>query len=197
MLGRNAITSLSRHTRKALVTNGGVGVGQRATVTPTASFATAVHAEDRGSVELAWNKSCYVGMDFTISEDATVYDAVQKFSAYDVGALVTTDTEGQMSGVISERDYIKKISLLEKVSKETLIKDIYTQGANVVTTTLEDSIDECMEKMMAREIRHIPIVDASDAKKCVGMLSIKDLIKTLVEDKEQTIKDLSKLALGN
>ena len=94
MLGRNAITSLSRHTQRALVTNGGAVTVYAPT--GTASFATAVHAEDRGSVELAWNKSCYFDMDFTISEDATVYDAVQKFSAYDVGALVTTNTEGEM-----------------------------------------------------------------------------------------------------
>lgn len=70
----------------------------------------------------AWNKSCYSGIDYTISEELPVYDAVQKFAAYNIGCLVTVDEDGKISGVVSERDYVCKIALLGKTSKETKVK---------------------------------------------------------------------------
>ena len=98
-----------------------------------------------------------------------------------------------MTGLISERDYIKKIALLGQSSKEVKIKDIYTQGANVIFASVDDSIDACMEKMMTKSVRHLPIMNGD---KLVGLVSIKDLIKETVEDKEKTIKQLSEMALG-
>jgi CBS-domain-containing membrane protein len=70
----------------------------------------------------AWSKSCYSGIDYTINEDLPVYDAVTKFAAYNVGCLVTVDSTGAISGVVSERDYVCKIALLGKTSKETKVK---------------------------------------------------------------------------
>jgi len=151
-------------------------------------------AEKSGSVMNAWEKSCYHEMDYTISEDATVYQAVEKFAGYDVGALIALDGDGKMAGVISERDYIKKVSLLGKTSKETKIKEIFTQDANVVVATVDDSIDVAMEKMMAKSIRHLPIVD--NDKNLVGFVSIKDLIKEVVTDKEETLRALSDSVFG-
>mmetsp|Transcript_379 Transcript_379/g.487 ORF Transcript_379/g.487 Transcript_379/m.487 type:complete len:183 (-) Transcript_379:72-620(-) len=165
-------------------------VSARGLTLQNAKFGT---AEKSGSILSAWNKSCYHEMDFTIPESASVFEAVERFSAYDVGALVTTDDDGKMSGVISERDYIKKIALLERTSKETRIKDIYTQSSNVIFSTVDESIEEAMEKMMTKSIRHLPIMDG---EKLVGIVSIKDLIKEVAADKEKTIRDLSDLALG-
>jgi CBS domain-containing protein len=99
-----------------------------------------------------------------------------------------------MAGIISERDYIKKVSLLGKVSKETKIKEIFTQDANVVTASVTDSIDVAMDKMMSKSIRHLPIVDES--QKLVGFVSIKDLIKEVVTDKEDTLRALSDSVFG-
>lgn len=141
----------------------------------------------------AWNASCYHEMDFSIPETATVFEAVERFAAYDIGALVTTDENGQMSGIISERDYVKKVALLGRLSKDTQIKDIFTQKRNLVKASPEDSIEEGMNKMMTKSIRHLPIVDDD---KLVGIVSIKDLIKAVVEDRNQQIKDLSEMALG-
>jgi CBS domain-containing protein len=84
-----------------------------------------------------------------------------------------------MTGIVSERDYICKVALLGKTSKDTPIKEISTRGANIVTALSEDTVDSCMEKMMSKGIRHLPIVD--DAKKVIGMISIKDLVKTVVQ----------------
>jgi CBS domain-containing protein len=98
-----------------------------------------------------------------------------------------------LTGLISERDYIKKIALLGQSCKDLQIKEIYTHGANIISASVDESIDDCMEKMMTKSIRHLPIMDG---KKLVGLVSIKDLIKETVSDKEATIKQLSEMALG-
>lgn len=152
--------------------------------------------EQGGSIMNAWEKSCYHEMNYTISENSTVYEAVEKFSGYDVGALIALDSEGKMAGVISERDYIKKVSLLGKTSKETLVKEVFTQDANVVTVTTSDSIDTAMDKMMAKSIRHLPIVSDDGKNDLVGFVSIKDLIKEVVVDKEDTLRALSDSVFG-
>mmetsp|Transcript_9523 Transcript_9523/g.17900 ORF Transcript_9523/g.17900 Transcript_9523/m.17900 type:complete len:192 (+) Transcript_9523:153-728(+) len=170
-----------------------------ASVNPTFPFAPRAlkvawfGTADKGSVIDAWNRSCYFEMDFTIPEDSTVYEAVEKFSAYDVGALVTTDKNGKFSGIISERDYVKKIALLGRKSKETKIKDIYVHSRNAVSVSVNDSVEKAMELMMTKSIRHLPIMDGD---KLVGFVSIKDLIKEVVTDREKTIQSLSDLALG-
>ena len=96
--------------------------------------------------------------------------------------------------MISERDYIKKVSLLGKTSKNTKIKEIFTQDANLVTASSDDSIDVAMEKMMSKSIRHLPILDKN--KDLVGFVSIKDLIKEVVADKEDTLRSLSESVFG-
>jgi CBS domain-containing protein len=101
---------------------------------------------------------------------------------------------GNLSGVISERDYITKIALLGRTSHDTLVKQIATPSSKLVTAKPEDSVELCMEKMLASDIRHLPLVN--DAGELKGMISIKDLVKTVVHEKEKTIKVLSDFALG-
>ncbi len=101
---------------------------------------------------------------------------------------------GNLSGVISERDYITKIALLGRTSKDTTIKQIATPSSKLVTAFPEDSIELCMEKMLASDIRHLPIVSKEGDLK--GMISIKDLVKTTIKQKETTIRVLSDFALG-
>jgi CBS domain-containing protein len=102
--------------------------------------------------------------------------------------------QGNLTGVVSERDYITKIALLGRTSKDTKVKQIATQSSKLVTAKPEDSVEQCMEKMLQSDIRHLPIVDSAGELK--GMISIKDLVKTVVKEKEQTIKVLSDFALG-
>ena len=80
-------------------------------------------------------------------------------------------TTGNISGVISERDYISKIALLGRVSKETMVKEISTKSSNLMTASPHDSVDECMEKMLAKDVRHLPLLD--DDGKVIGMLSVR------------------------
>jgi predicted transcriptional regulator len=74
------------------------------------------------------------------------------------------------------------------------VKEISTLGPNIITAKASESVESCMEKMITKGIRHLPIVD--DSKKVVGMISIKDLVKTVIQSKEETIKVLSNFALG-
>ena len=99
-----------------------------------------------------------------------------------------------MTGIVSERDYVCKIALLGRTSQETPVKEIATLGSNIITAKADESVEACMEKMMQSGIRHLPIVD--DKKSVVGMISIKDLVKTVIAEKEDTIKVLSDFALG-
>ena len=160
-----------------------------------ANIETITDTSSMASASSAWEKSCYKNMEYTISDSMTVFDAVQRFSAYNVGALVTVDDKGKLSGVSSERDYINKIALLGRTSKETHIKAVATMGAaNLIVATKKDTIQECMSKMLAKDIRHLPLVD--DDGEPVGMLSIKDLIKEVVNEKNDHITRLSHFALG-
>ena len=122
-----------------------------------------------------------------------VYDAVQKFAAYNIGCLVTTDDSGKMSGIISERDYVGKIALLGRSSKDTKIKEIATRGSKIVTVHPNEDVESCMEKMWANNIRHLPLVDGEEL---IGVVSIKAWMKVVFKEKEDTIKVLSDFALG-
>jgi CBS domain-containing protein len=101
-----------------------------------------------------------------------------------------------MTGVLSERDYICKIALLGRTSKETKCKEICTVAGKIITAKSDESVETCMEKMMNHGIRHLPIVKQDGTNVVVGMVSIKDLVKTVVQEKEQAIKVLSDFALG-
>lgn len=83
---------------------------------------------------------------------------------------------------------------LGRNSKETKIKEISTKSANLITASPHDSVDGCMQKMLSKDIRHLPLLD--DEGKVVGILSIKDLVKATVQHQEETIKILSDFALG-
>mmetsp|Transcript_22955 Transcript_22955/g.55337 ORF Transcript_22955/g.55337 Transcript_22955/m.55337 type:complete len:191 (-) Transcript_22955:94-666(-) len=142
----------------------------------------------------AWNKSCYSDIDYTINEDLPVYEAVQKFAAYNIGCLVTVNGDGKISGVVSERDYVCKIALLGKTSKVTTVKEISTKSANLITASPGETVSDCMAKMLLKDIRHLPLLDESGG--VVGIVSIKDLVKAELKEKEEAIRTLSNFALG-
>ena len=100
---------------------------------------------------------------------------------------------GELTGIISERDYISKIALLGRTSKDTAVKEIATTSSKLVTVKPDETVQACMEKMLASDIRHLPLVDNG---KLMGMVSIKDLVKTTIKEKEEAIKVLSDFALG-
>jgi CBS domain-containing protein len=125
----------------------------------------------------------------------TKFLACLRFAAYNIGALAVCDANGKVIGVISERDYVCKIALLGRSSKSTPIGEVCTRGPNIVVAKKTDTIQTCMRKMLAKDIRHLPVVD-QDKGDVIGMLSIKDLIKELQKEKDDIITKLSDFNIG-
>jgi signal-transduction protein with cAMP-binding, CBS, and nucleotidyltransferase domain len=130
------------------------------------------------TAQSALNKSCYLNIDWQIKESDSVATAVKRMVAHDIGALaVTSDTDGTVLGVVSERDYLNKVAFLDKSPGDTKVAEVATMGvANLVSVTRGNPIDKCMEKMLAREIRHL-MVREKETSEIVGMISIKDIVK--------------------
>ena len=123
---------------------------------------------------------------WSIAPDATVYDAIHLLAEKEIGALLVLDGD-ELVGVISERDYARQIILKDKSSRETLVRDIMT--SDVITTSPENDIGDCMTSMTVKRIRHLPVIDAG---KIIGVLSIGDLIRAIIAEQQSTIVDLEK-----
>ena len=121
---------------------------------------------------------------WSVQSDATVYSAMQMMADKDIGALLVID-QGQLVGVISERDYARKVILLGRGSKETLVSEIMV--ASPTTIPPGCSVDEAMRLMTTNRIRHLPVV--SDGK-LFGMISIGDLVNWIAFAQDHTIEQL-------
>ena len=121
---------------------------------------------------------------YSVTGEVTVYEAVKIMGEKNIGALVVMEAEA-LKGIISERDYARKIVLKGKSSRETLVKDIMTE--QVITVASEDHIERCMELMSAKHIRHLPIVDNG---KIIGMISIGDVVNAIIDSQKETIEQL-------
>jgi CBS domain-containing protein len=120
----------------------------------------------------------------SISPHAKVIEALQLMADKNVGALVVMDGD-RLVGILSERDYARKVALQGKTSVETPVSDIMVSP--VLTVTLHQTREDCMALMTAKRARHLPVVDGS---KVVGLLSIGDLVKDALYEQEQTIHQL-------
>eukprot|EP00752_Nemacystus_decipiens_P005476 g4958.t1 len=145
----------------------------------------AAPAEDVRTAQHAWEKSCYFNIDYKIDESATVYDAISRMSAYNVGCLIVTKN-GVVSGIISERDYVCKIALLGKASKDTTVKEICTRGPKMVAAKRSDTIEACVKKMIAADVRHLPVID-DDTGEVFGLISVKDLVKEYTKERDDLL----------
>ncbi len=121
---------------------------------------------------------------WTVDLDATVFEALSRMAEKEIGALMVMDGP-RLVGIISERDYARKIVLLGRTSPNTLVKEIMT--SHVVYTQLEQSIEECMALVTEKRIRHLPVIDEG---KLVGVISIGDLVKSIISDQQFIIEQL-------
>jgi CBS domain-containing protein len=119
-----------------------------------------------------------------ISPEACVYDAIETMANKYVGALLVI-SEGKLVGVVSERDYARKVILQGKSSKQTQVKEIMTSPAIFVTP--EQTVQDCMRIMTDKHIRHLPVVEDD---KISGVVSIGDLVKWMISAQQQTISQL-------
>jgi len=121
---------------------------------------------------------------WSVPSDATVYDAMKMMADKDVGALLIMDGS-QFVGVVSERDYARKVILQGRSSKETPVREIATE--TLITITPECSVDEAMRLITTNRIRHLPVIHEG---KVQGMISIGDLVQWISFAQDQTIEQL-------
>jgi CBS domain-containing protein len=127
---------------------------------------------------------------FTIAPTLTVLEAIAIMSDKGIGALVVTEGE-KVVGIVSERDYARKVVLMERSSYNTLVSEIMT--ADVITVTPAHSNEYCMNLMTEKRMRHLPVLDGD---KLIGLVSIGDLVKDIISDQQSTIRHLESYIRG-
>lgn len=128
---------------------------------------------------------------WAISPDASVFEAIALMAQHGIGALLVTE-EGKLVGIVSERDYTRKVFLQGRSSKQTTVQEIMT--APVYVASPNDSVEDAMRLMTERRVRHLPIVEG---ERIVGVVSIGDLVKWTISAQEEQIAHLQNFIAGS
>ena len=121
---------------------------------------------------------------WSVSPDDTILNAIRMMAERQVGALLVLD-QGKLTGIVTERDYARKVALEGRSSKEALVKDI--MSTRVLCARPDQTVQECMALMSDKRSRHLPVVDH---KKVIGIISIGDLVKTIIAEQKFEIEAL-------
>jgi CBS domain-containing protein len=124
------------------------------------------------------------GAIFSVEPEAPVLEAIREMAAHHVGALLVMQGS-KLAGIVSERDYARKVILKGRSSADTPVRDI--MSSPVLTVSLDDTVQRCMELMTERRVRHLPVVEGGTV---VGMVSIGDLVKAVIAEQQQQIEQL-------
>ena len=126
----------------------------------------------------------------TVAPETSVYEALQKLSNREVGALVVLE-KGEICGLFSERDYARKVALQGRNSKETQVQEIMTR--RVITLEPQQTVEACMVLMTDKRIRHLPVLEDG---RLIGIVSIGDIVKAVIEAQRLTIEELESYITG-
>lgn len=122
---------------------------------------------------------------WSIEAFQSVYQAIEKMAEMEVGALTVLDGESRLAGIVSERDYARKVILKNKSSRETHVADVMT--TEVVSVGEDTSVEQCMSLMDQKKIRHLPVLDGQTL---VGMITVGDLLKFTIKKQSIAIEEL-------
>jgi CBS domain-containing protein len=126
----------------------------------------------------------------SIDPQASVLDAIKLMADAGIGSLVVM-ADGSLAGIVTERDYARKVIIKGRSSESTPVADIMT--AEVITATSEQTVNQCMEMMTAKKCRHLPVVDNNEL---VGVISIGDLVQAIISDQKEEIEQLESYIAG-
>lgn len=126
----------------------------------------------------------------SIAPDASVFDAIKLMAEKAVGSLLVMEGD-RLCGIITERDYARKVIIKGRSSDNTSVADIMT--ADVLTTTSAETVNECMELMSSKGVRHLPVVEDENV---IGMLSMRDLVQAIIADQQEEIEQLEHYISG-
>lgn len=121
----------------------------------------------------------------TVAPDATVYEALERMAEHNLGALVVLDDAGSVVGLMSERDYARKVILVGRASRDMKVSEIMSPDPQCITS--EQNVQACMELMTERRFRHLPVVENGQL---AGIISIGDVVKAIMEEQRETIQEL-------
>ncbi len=127
----------------------------------------------------------------SIAPDASVFDAIKLMADKSIGSLVVLDDDEKLLGIVTERDYARKVIVKGRSSRETRGEEIMT--SSVVTAGSDHRVDQCMEMMTERKIRHLPVVEDNQI---IGLISIGDLVQAIIADQQEEIQHLEQYISG-
>ena len=127
---------------------------------------------------------------WSIGPEATVFEAIQLMANKNIGSLLVM-SGGRLVGVMTERDYARKIALHGKTSKQTLVREILS--SDVITIKPEASVEQCMKLMTENRVRHLPVMDGT---KVIGIISIGDLVNWIISTQDATIEQMERYIAG-
>ena len=127
----------------------------------------------------------------SIPADASVFDAIKMMADESVGSLVVLDENDGLVGIVTERDYARKVIVKGRSSRGTRVADIMT--ADVLTTSCDRTVNSCMEIMTERKLRHLPVVEDG---RVIAMVSIGDLVQAIIADQKEEIEHLEQYISG-
>jgi CBS domain-containing protein len=130
------------------------------------------------------------GQVYTIAPEATVLDALTMMAKNNVGALLVT-SEGEVAGIVSERDCVRKVDLMGRSARDTRISEIMT--SHVITVQCDQPLEECMALMIEKNFRHLPVYDSGEL---MGVISVRDVLKEVIEVQQMMLTQLERYITG-
>jgi CBS domain-containing protein len=128
---------------------------------------------------------------WSVTQDNTVFEALELMAAKNIGAVLVLE-DNELIGIFSERDYARKVILLGRASRDTLIRDVMT--SRVITVETDTKIEECMQIMSDKHIRHLPV---NQYDKLVGIISINDIVSAIISEQKEHISTLESYISGS